>query len=65
MPDIHYVFGEKNYTKMLFGFKTLTDKDDEYVPYSGAENPSFIVKLQTNNSPEKSSGILNFSKTSP
>jgi len=42
---------------MLFVFKTLTDKDVEYVPNSGAENPSFIIKVQTNSSPEKSSGI--------
>jgi hypothetical protein len=42
---------------MLFGFKTLTDKDVEYVPYSGAEKPSFIVKVQTNKAPEKSVGI--------
>lgn len=57
MPDIHWVFGEKNSTKMLFGFKILTYNDVEYVPDSEAENPSFIVKVQTNSAPEKSPGI--------
>ena len=37
---------------MLFGLKTETDKEVEYVPSSGAENPSFIVKEQTNSAPE-------------